>query len=399
MFLGSQDYIQYMPFVAIGAFLLVRMLDTLFHEMGHAVAGYLITRQPVVVYIGSHGDKKNCLKIPLGKSVILLSKKVSRWNVGLTVLSTDIETARMKFFYVIAGPFSSLILAGLLFSAISVRSWQGPLTPVFAMCCAWCVFSFIFNIIPKRIAVAIRSRRMIYNDGYQLAAIIEKLRFPPEFFVLETHFANGQYTEALAITNQLIRGGTKFPDVYRYAISIQKQLNDFEAAFALINEQQIRIGKFNSHDRVEYGYLLSYLGKYEDAVQFYEELKPIDRYYEINLNNLGYILTLMGRYDDAIEKINMAINADNSMSYSYSNRAYTRFRMGFDDDSKKDNEYALLLDPYNSYIYRNEGLYEMKKGNYQAALLHFNKALELDSKTHLVDKYIEELKGVYDVFK
>jgi len=109
------------------------------------------------------------------------------------------------------------------------------------------------------------------------------------------------------------------------------------------------------------GWSLSYMGKYEEAIQECRKAVSLDPDYGNPYNDIGVYLIELGRPDEAIEYLNKAIKAKD-----YCCRQFPHYNLGriyFDKKdyarAKKDFEEALEIDP--DYLLAKLALEKLKQ--------------------------------------
>ena len=96
-----------------GFALIARPLTVLFHEFGHAILAILLTKQKVVIYIGSHGDPEKSIRIDLGMLIIFFRHNPFTWGPGLCVPTAKTISINKKIIYTLAGPLTSLLIGSI----------------------------------------------------------------------------------------------------------------------------------------------------------------------------------------------------------------------------------------------------------------------------------------------
>ena len=65
-------------------FLLMRVITTFLHEMGHAIPALLFSEEEVTVFVGSYGDKAASYGTKLGRLQLWFAPRVRlRWTPAL----------------------------------------------------------------------------------------------------------------------------------------------------------------------------------------------------------------------------------------------------------------------------------------------------------------------------
>ncbi len=374
--------------IAVSSLLLMRILITTIHEMGHAIAAYMYTGERVVLYLGSYGDDARSIPVSIGKFEFRVFKNIFMWKGGLCRHS-QCASADQEFMVILAGPMASLVLfiSALLafFLVMHHDDLAAGLLCVFAI---WTGLSFLSNMVPRNSNIDMHHGAITYNDGTHIKRMLDAKKMPAGFDEAMDQFREKRYAECLPVFEAIIVGGTKNPEVYRNAVSANLKLKNYRRADEIQRELVSKIGNINAHDRMQMALLKGLLGKYDEAIKYYTHLLQTGGANKYNLNNFGYILSLINRHQDAITYLDKAIEIDKNFAYAYCNRAFAKLMLGWLADGKADNDRSLELNSDNAYAYRNSGIYLFESGKYEAALVQFNRANELETGLPLVDDYI-----------
>lgn len=111
-----------------------------------------------------------------------------------------------------------------------------------------------------------------------------------------------------------------------------------------------------------------------------EVVKPpeISKHGIAELMNRGISLTSLGRYEEAIAYYDIAIDRAPLDSDVWMNKGIALSKLGKPKEATDCYDYALKINPKSSVILTNKGVSLFKLGKYQAALQCFNKGIEAD---------------------
>lgn len=128
-----------------------------------------------------------------------------------------------------------------------------------------------------------------------------------------------------------------------------------------------------------FGYLLSLLGRYEEAIQLFDkslEIEPTAEAYTYK----GWTLSHMGDLQRAIAEAEKAIGVDPEFGNPYNDIAVYLIELGKDDAAVSYLEKALKATRYCCYQFAhfNLGRIYLKKKQYDKAREQFKKSLALD---------------------
>lgn len=156
------------------------------------------------------------------------------------------------------------------------------------------------------------------------------------------HYQEGNFDQAVAIFDHLIRVETGKAELYLYR-----------------------------------GRTLTRLGKNEKALEDFDVLVSMEPYNTDFISDRGVVLHLMGRNEEALSELDRAANLDPKNPYRYSSRAFLKDRIGDLLGAIEDYEKAIELDPEDAVSFNNKGLVEEKLGYKERAKKSFDKADKL----------------------
>ncbi len=163
------------PILIIGVFafslLIVRVVTTTVHEMGHAFFGLLFLKGNVDVYIGSYGDPEKGKHFRIGRINFHFIYAPFSFAEGVFVPSQQKTTHLKDFLITLGGPIASLLTA-VAYAYLAIAS---PLPEVFKMAfyilMGSSVLDFWYNIKPSTEPIELHNGTIVYNDGYLLKYI------------------------------------------------------------------------------------------------------------------------------------------------------------------------------------------------------------------------------------
>lgn len=370
-------------------YLLVQLLETLLHELGHTVPIILLTNNKVSIYIGSFGDATKSLKISLGKLTFYVKYNPLLWNRGLCVPHTPNISINKQILYTATGPLMSLLSAGVaayLFFTSDVNGFAQIALFAFMVVS---MGSFIYNAIPTNKPIILYNGGVTYNDGYTIKQLLKYRSLPPAFFEMATAYHDGAYEVAAQISESLLAQGLKNKDIFIIAIDAYKQTKEREKVKQKIAEFQKKY-KLNADDYSFLGNIQSQLGEYTSALAAYEKGLRIKLYDENILCNRGFTFLIMRKYKAAIEDFDRAITVDDSCAYAYANRGLAKIQLQQTEDGLKDIHYALEINELEAYAHRSLGIYYLENEDKATALQHFQKAKELNKAVHQIEELIND---------
>jgi tetratricopeptide (TPR) repeat protein len=165
-------------------------------------------------------------------------------------------------------------------------------------------------------------------------------------------------------------------------IEVQK-LNQLLAALDTSGNNQEPISKSNSWTAqdanfwIEQGNALSRLGRYEEAVDSFDQalaLRPDD--YEALLNR-GADLNELGRYEEALASFHQAIQLQPEFHLTWYNQGIVQKRLGSYKEAVASFDQAIQLQPEFHLTWYNQGIVQSLLGNYEEAITSFDQAVKL----------------------
>ncbi len=143
------------------------------------------------------------------------------------------------------------------------------------------------------------------------------------------------------------------------------------------------------------GYLLTMLGRYQEAIRLFEkslEIQPTAEAYTY----MGWTHSHMGDYKRAIEEAEKAIRIDPDFGNPYNDIGVYLIELGREDDAIPYLEKAMRAKRYCCYQFPhfNMGRILLKKKMYEKAREQFKKALDIDPTYAPAIEALELLKEV-----
>jgi tetratricopeptide (TPR) repeat protein len=355
--------------------------------LGHALPAILLTKQKVVVFIGSYGDPNRSLKISIGLLEVWFKYNPFLWRLGLCLPSAKNVSINRQIVYTLSGPVASFLIAVVACYFTFSYDLHGSIKLILIVFLGSSIFDLYINLTPLSKPMKLHDGGITYNDGHLLKQLFYFKRLPKEYHRAIELYEQQQYLEAATLFDNILTNGLKDENVYRLAIASFLQVKKYEKAKE-ITDNFMSLGKMTSYDFSNAGLSYSQLDLHDKAMEFYDRSIEQDPDNKYSLNNKGYTLNLLSRYEEAIPLFDKAIEIDKDFAYPHNNRGLSKIKTGRVDEGLEDIHYSLKLDKDNSYGYRNLGIYYFDKGEYVKALELFIKAKEMDDTTHMIDELI-----------
>ena len=366
---------------------LLRYIISVLHEMGHAVATVVLTGEKATVYIGSHGDPRNCLNLRSGWFDIYFRYNPFRARGGVCRPQASGISWGREIVITLAGVLTT-VSAGAAFCyaahAFDFSYWVRLSSVMFL---GLALLDMATNLYPGGRPVVLYGGRIAYRDGYKVLWLLRNRDYSAEWNTASEHYSRKEYEDAARLFDELLRRGMRSRELYHNAIYSYDASNQPHKASELMEAFRNEF-ELEAPDLSLSGMIHSKLERYEEGLADYEEAllrNPADSY---ALNNRGYTLNLLERYPEAIEDFDEAIRIEPDGPYAFNNRGLAKIKLGMTEEGLADIRHSLALDENNSYAHRNLGIYHFDRGEFPQALELFVKARDLDSSTHLIDHYI-----------
>jgi tetratricopeptide (TPR) repeat protein len=160
------------------------------------------------------------------------------------------------------------------------------------------------------------------------------------------------------------------------ALSSWMQCHYWENSVTLFNHAlQTTKNNYLAHDCRGSAY--SKLGRYQQAIEDYNQAILMKPDYAHAYYNRGTVYGKLGRYKQAIEDYNQAITLKPDYDDAYYNRGTYYGLLGRYQQAIEDYNQAILMKPDYADAYYNRGTYYGLLGHYQSAIDDFNKAISL----------------------
>lgn len=159
---------------------------------------------------------------------------------------------------------------------------------------------------------------------------------------------------------------------YDLALESSKKAIDMKSGFKnFLTKDSRNLAAFNSHTLV-----LIYNKDYEDALTYSDKCLEIISNY-IDWSNKGYILSQLGRFDEAIKCHNKSLEMDSNFEGAWSNKADTLRKMGKYVEAQECIDNALKINPNDPFVWLTMGKICCDMGNSSEAINAIEKSLRL----------------------
>ncbi len=173
----------------------------------------------------------------------------------------------------------------------------------------------------------------------------------------------------------------------RYAAEAYFRRDDMQTALTLITGA-ITLDRIFVRAHNLMGLTLTNLGRYQDALKSFMEVKRLNPNYAKAYANLAGAYIKLGNFDKAIENYNEAEKLDPTYPALYNNRGYIKYLKGRYGEAEKDFKEEIKRSPKLVEAYINRGLNYVAMKNLPDAVAYFRKGLDRDKDNALIHFYL-----------
>lgn len=126
------------------------------------------------------------------------------------------------------------------------------------------------------------------------------------------------------------------------------------------------------------GASLSSLGKYQEAIAYFDKALELNPKNAIAWSNKGASLSSLGKDQEAVEYYDKALELNPKYTIAWSNKGYSLLSLGKDQEAIAYFDKALELNPKDEIAWSNKGYSLGKATKYREAIACYNNALEIN---------------------
>lgn len=369
-------------------FVLTRVFTVILHELGHAIAGLILFKEQISIYIGSYGDPQKGINFKIARLKIHFKYNPLLWNHGLCTSKSTHMSFIQGYVFILADPLSSLLVSIICLYTLIIPEPHAVIKIVCLCLFLSSLMDFFQNINPNKDPILLYDGTLAYNDGQSLRLLREYRDMYKEITLLSQYYFNDEIEEGISLFDNEY---SKRPDpnILRLGIALCMKGEYFKKTISLFEEFSEKY-ELNAEDYCNYALAYSYSGEHQIALAFYEKSLTLDAHAFFSLNNRGYTLNILERYEEAIVDFSMAIELNPNFAYAYSNRGLSKIKLGDIQSGLNDLDKSIEIDRENPYAYKNLGIYYKDRGEYSEAKKLFSKANQLDPKTNGLKELIKE---------
>jgi beta propeller repeat protein len=119
-------------------------------------------------------------------------------------------------------------------------------------------------------------------------------------------------------------------------------------------------------------------GKYDQAIQAWDEAIKINPQYTYAWSNKGNILNVLGKYDEAIRACDQAIKINPQYTYAWTNKGNALVGQGRYDEALQAYDQAISINPQSVDAWNNKGNALYLLGKYDDAIKAFDRTISIN---------------------
>lgn len=371
--------------------MIIRLVTTFFHEMGHAIPALLFTDKPVEVYIGSYGDISKTLQLHFGRLKMFLKVNIFEWQIGLCRREGKVESIWKKALIIIGGPIASLIISIPLIYKLKEFQSQELIFFFMIVFIGAAIVDLCVNLYPFSSPMKMHDGGIAFSDGYQLRSLMIESIMPEAYFDFQKLFQDKKYDELIEKTESHIELNPKDRFAYDFLIESLVQKKEHNKILEVYSFRKDYL-PISDGDFFIIGKTYKQLDKYEEALSYF------DKFYYKNYNNPELINEIaethiaIGNFEKAIESINAIIDESSSKFSLLLNRATALIKIGSFEEAKADLDLAREINQDDGRLFFQYGILFDKLNQKASAIEYLEKAKALGYTIAGLDFIIEEIR-------
>jgi len=289
------------------------------------------------------------------------------------------------------GPLFSLFI-GFLFLYLSfyIENWFS-VKVIFFIYFISSFYDFYINIKPIRQPILLYDGTITYNDGSQIKRILSEGQQIIDFAKVAKSYDARAFEEAAAMSKELIDSGYEKEEVYRIAELSFIFSTQFEAAEKLITQFKEKFG-LKYEDYVIIGLWHDEQEEYDLAINAYDKAIALESSDAIVYNNKGYAYIMMEEYSKGLVELKKSLELNPLLNYAILNEGLALIHLDQLEEGVAKFKKVLEEEAENPYAIGGIGIYHYLKGNYIEAQKYLEASLAIDSKTKIVNQYLNKCR-------
>lgn len=381
-------------FAWIGMVMIMRVVSTFLHEMGHALPALWFTQNgPVQIYVGSYGNENDSWRTSLGRLTLFFSPRVSAWNMGMCVYPAGAKmTFGQEMLTILGGPFSSVIVGGLGLWAIVSYELGEVLFIIVAAFSLSTVWDLFVNLMPVGAGTrGLHGGGRIISDGDRLRDLLARRRLPETYHHFRQQLDQENYEPLIAHVEAKLEQNKLEPSLFPLAIEAYTQTGEYGGALS-IYEYVHRQQPLAASQYFTLGELYRKLNNYTEAINCYGEY--LHEYYTDAraLFRRAQCYQETGEHAAAVREFTVAQRYEPGHAPTYRDRAYSLLRLNEFEAAAQDLTTAAELEPDHPRLHLYRGFLQEAHGEYAAAHASLLRAQELGDDHHAIPFRLSELE-------
>ncbi|HWB93056.1 MAG TPA: tetratricopeptide repeat protein [Puia sp.] len=372
--------------LGIGGF----FLNVLLHELGHAIPILLWSQKKTGIYIGSFGDPRKSLRLPLGRLVLYLKYNPFLWYRGMCKPGERLSVPK-TIIYTAMGPLVSLLITGTCYLMLKTVDRGHDQTVVLVTLMVIGGILTLSSAIPNNKLTLTFSGGIARNDATQIVQLWKTRNMPMEYQEAINMLREKDYAGAVALLEAVIGQGHANVELYRLASGTHLMAGDYARARELMDlirrDYRVRL-----EDEINEAVYMTLMGRHRQAVALNGKLLELHFNNFLLLNNMSYSLIAVGEAEKALDYANRGITLAPKFAHLYCTRGWARMELGQWEEGLEDARHAQKLDKKIAHAYRLFGLYELNSGHLEEAKTSFLEARSLDPRIQFVDEHLIEIE-------
>lgn len=380
------------PLMLLGPIGLARPVTVFLHELGHGLTALMVTKGQVKIYFGSRGDEKRSFKVGLGRLRFFIFYNPFKWYRSLTTYTDTDVNFKKDLLMVAMGPVITLLLllSSIYMAFISDLPGEIKVVSFFLMVSSF--VDFLAQALLFNYSVQYADGSYHHRDGYQIKRYVLNWKLFQTYMDAYNFISQKEFAKAAQLYQQLIDEGYDHPPLFRTAISLYAELDDWDSANQIVQKLE-ESPKIDANDLSFIGLIYSWHEKHQKALVYFEKAILHEPTNLNCLSNKAYTLDLLGDFKEAIDLFNQILETDAKDSYAQSGRGLAKINLGLENEGLNDLQTAVEINENEPYAHRNMGIYHFDRGEFATALQYFETAEKLKTPIHLLDQYLEKTRA------
>jgi len=370
--------------------MVLRLITTFFHEMGHALPALLYSEGDVEVYVGSYGDISKSLHLVFGRLKMFLKINIFEWQIGLC-RSKKAQERWQQALVTLGGPIASLVISIpviYLMTKLNTESLAFFGCVVFV---AAAVLDLVANLLPSASPLEMHDGGVAFSDGYALLILFQESRMPEEYFELKDLFIAEKYQEVVDRSDEVIDKNPKDKYPYQYMLAALTELGQYDKVLQVYAFQKQHF-EFDDDD-------FFLIGKaYKQTDQPVEAMKFFEKFYFKNytnpelINEMSELELTFGNPEKAIDRLRPVVKNQPKFYKSFITLARAYMSLEEFTLATEAIQAAETFNQDDPLLYYYKGRAYEKNGQNMIAIQALEKAKELGCQMPGLDFVLENLR-------